>query len=342
MIASATCACWPISFEIEEAALTLSTTLRRTISAILFSACLILPAAAADKIAVGAVGSATAIYWPFFVGQAKGFFAAENLNLETVYAQSSAAIMQQLAANSVDVTIGGGMVDPIRAIDKGAPLAIARILVQAPPYTLVAKPSIKTIAELKGKTTSIGGAKDITRIYIERMFTANGLKEGDTDFVYAGSTGARYSALQAGAVDATLLTAPFNFHAKAAGYSELGEVSKYAPDLPFVGLVVNRNWASAHPQVLQRLLAATGKSVAYLRDPKNRAESVKIMVDASRIKAEEVEKSYDYFLGSFEPTGAVSKSMLGKLIQALQRLGDLPESFNTDRVLMPGAGKVVD
>jgi NitT/TauT family transport system substrate-binding protein len=320
----------------------LSTMMRRALPAILIGACLVSPAMAADKITVGAVGSPTAIYWPFFVGQAKGFFATENLELDTVYAQSSAAIMQQLAANSVEVTIGGGMVDPIRAIDKGAPLAIARILVQAPPYTLVAKPAIKTIAELKGKIVSIGGAKDITRIYIERMFTANGLKENDTDFVYAGSTGARYSALQAGAIDATLLTAPFNFHAKAAGFSELGEVSKYAPDLPFVGLVVNRNWASAHPQVLQRLLAATGKSVAYLQDPKNRAESVKIMVDASRINSDEVEKSYDYFIGSFEPRGAVSKSMLGKLIQALQRLGDLPESFNTDRLLMPGAGKVVD
>src|SRR6185437_13118351 len=54
----------------EEAAMTLSTTFRRTLSAILFSACLALPAAAADKITAGAVGSATAIYWPFFVGQA--------------------------------------------------------------------------------------------------------------------------------------------------------------------------------------------------------------------------------------------------------------------------------
>ena len=139
------------------------------------------PAAAADKITLGAVGSATAIYWPFFVGQAKGFFAAEGIELDIVYAQSSAAIMQQLAANSVDVTIGGGLVDPIRAIEKGAPLAVARILVQAPPYTLVAKPAIKSIPDLKGKTISIGGAKDITKIYIERMLTPSGLKDTEAE-----------------------------------------------------------------------------------------------------------------------------------------------------------------
>jgi NitT/TauT family transport system substrate-binding protein len=316
----------------------------RALTALLLGALLapVLPAAAADKITVGAVGSATAIYWPFFVGQAKGFFAAENLELDVVYAQSSAAIMQQLAANSVDVTIGGGLVDPIRAIDKGAPLAVARILVQAPPYTLVAKPSIKSIAELKGKTISIGGPKDITRIYIEGMLAPNGLKDGDYDLVFAGSTGARYSALQAGAIDATLLTAPFNFHSKAAGFSQLGEASRFMPDLPFGGLVVNRNWAAANPQVLQRLLAVTTRSVIYFQDPQNRAESIKAMVDASRLKSDEVEASYDYFRAYFENTGNLSKATLGKLIAALQRLGDVQEPFGTDRLLMPGIARVVD
>jgi ABC-type nitrate/sulfonate/bicarbonate transport system substrate-binding protein len=317
---------------------------RRAFIALLLGA-LLTPAsqaAAADKINVGAVGSATAIYWPFFVGQAKGFFAAENLELDVVYAQSSAAIMQQLAANSVDVTIGGGLVDPIRAIDKGAPLAVVRIMVQAPPYTLVAKPSIKSIAELKGKTISIGGPKDITRIYIDGMLAPNGLKDGDYDFVFAGSTGARYSALQTGAIDATLLTAPFNFHSKAAGFSQLGEASRYMPDLPFGGLVVNRNWAAANPQILQRFLAATTKSVLYLEAPQNRAESIKAMADASRLKLDEVEASYDYFRNYFENTGNLSKATLGKLIAALQRLGDIPPSFGTDRLLMPGAAPVVD
>ena len=49
--------------------------------------------------------------------------------------------MQQLAAGSLDITMSTGLVDPIRAIDKGAPLAIVRLEVQAPPYALLAKPA---------------------------------------------------------------------------------------------------------------------------------------------------------------------------------------------------------
>jgi hypothetical protein len=36
--------------------------------------------------------------------------------------------------------------------------------VQTPPYELLAKPSIKSLKELKGKTVSIGGPKDVASL----------------------------------------------------------------------------------------------------------------------------------------------------------------------------------
>src|SRR6202040_905206 len=97
-----------------------------------------------------------------------------------------------LAPGSFGVAPSAGMVDPIRAVDKGAPLALVRIVIQAPPYALLAKPEIKTIEELKGKTVIIGGAKDIPRIFTERMLLPHGLKAGDYDDLYAGATSARF------------------------------------------------------------------------------------------------------------------------------------------------------
>src|SRR4029079_15262625 len=90
-----------------------------------------------------------------------------------------------------------GLVDPIRAVDKGAPVAMLRIEMQAPPYSLIGKPNLKGLAELKGKIISVGGAKDITRIFAERMLASAGLKSGDYDLIYAGATSARYAALNA-------------------------------------------------------------------------------------------------------------------------------------------------
>jgi hypothetical protein len=117
---------------------------------------------------MGTVGSPSANLWPVFIGIDKGFFAAENIKPDLVYVPASAAVIQQLAAGSLDVTMSTGLVDPIRAVDQGAALALARFEIQAPPYVIMAKPNIKSLKELKGKVISVGGAKDITRTYAER------------------------------------------------------------------------------------------------------------------------------------------------------------------------------
>ena len=108
----------------------------------------------------------------------RGFFAAEGLKPDIVFAQSNAAVIQQLAAGAVNVSTNSGLVDPIRAIEKGAPVALVRVEMQAPPYSLLAKPGIKNMGDLAGKMVSVGGAKDITRIFVERMLGPNGVKPG--------------------------------------------------------------------------------------------------------------------------------------------------------------------
>jgi NitT/TauT family transport system substrate-binding protein len=236
------------------------------------------------------------------------------------------------------------MVDPIRAIDKGAPVALVRIVIQAPPYALLAKPEIKKIEDLRGKIISIGGLKDITRIFTEQMLEPHGLKSGDYDYVFAGATSARFAALKAGAVDAALLTVPFNFYAESAGYTNLGFTFDYLPDMPFAGMAVNRTWAEANPDILKRFLAAYTKGVAWFGDPKNREAAVQIQVDTSRIARDDVEKSYDFLHDKnlFEPTGKVSKRKVGSVIDALRTLDDLPADFTVDRVLLPGVTQVTD
>ena len=95
--------------------------------------------------------------WPLHIAVKNGYFDDANLKIDLVFAQSNASVIQQLAAGSYSVAPSAGMVDPIRAIDKGAPVALVRIVIQAPPYALLAKPEIKKIEDLKGKIISIGG-----------------------------------------------------------------------------------------------------------------------------------------------------------------------------------------
>jgi len=301
-------------------------------------------ASAADNVIVGSVGSTSANQWPLYIALKKGFFAAEGLSVDTVFAQSNAAVVQQLAAGSTNVATSAGLVDPIRAIEKGAPLGIVRIEIQAPPYALLARREIREVKELKGKTIIVGGAKDITRIFTDRMLAAHGLKTGDFDYVFAGATNARFSALQSGGVDAALLTAPFNFYAESAGFTNLGFTFDYLSDMPFAGVAMSRPWAAANADAARRFLGALVKTIGWFYDERNRAEAVRIMVEVSKLKADDIEKAYEFLGGKklFEPTGKVSKAKLTKVVDALRELGDVPADFAVERLFLPGVTQVVD
>jgi ABC-type nitrate/sulfonate/bicarbonate transport system substrate-binding protein len=299
------------------------------------------PASAQDTVVMGSVGSSSANSWATYVAIEKGYFAAAGIKPDVVHAQSNAGVIQQLAAGSINISNNSGLVDPIRAAEKGAPVAILRVEIQRPPYSVLAKPAIKTVNDIKGKLVSVGGAKDITRIYVERMFEAKGVKPGEFDMAYAGATSARFAALQSGAVDAAILTPPFNFAAESAGFINLGNVNEYV-DMPFAGIAVNTRWAETNKAVLGRIVGVYNQSIAWLYDPKNRAEAVQILNKVSRLKIEDAEKAYDFLIGGrfFEPSGKVSKALVGKLVEALISVGDLPKDFSVDRLFMPGVTQV--
>jgi ABC-type nitrate/sulfonate/bicarbonate transport system substrate-binding protein len=297
-----------------------------------------------DSVEVGLVGAISPTHWPVLVGLKKGYYAAEHLKLDLIHAQSSGAVLQQLAAGSIDATISAAVIDPIYAIDKGAPIRLVRVEIQLPPYAIVAKPQYKRLEDLRGKTMMIDAPTGITKIYVERMLVPHHVEPSAVDYVYAGATGARFSALVSGAIDATILLPPFSLRAEDAGYSNLGLVADYATDLPFTGAAVNTNWASAHPDVLRRFLVAHNRSVAWFLDPKNRRESIDIMVEASKLDPKVIARTYDFLRSRpfFEPTGDISKRKLGALLTALKQLGQLQGSTDLERYVLPGIAKLSD
>jgi NitT/TauT family transport system substrate-binding protein len=319
----------------------------RTPDAIAFAIATLLlfapPVGAAETVIAGGVSSGSTNLWPIHIGIRKGFFQATGINIDLVFAQSNASVIQQLAANSINVSVGSGLVDPIRAIEKGAPVALIRIETQKPPYALLAKPVLKSIADLRGKTVSVGGPKDITRIFFERMLVPSGVPPRDVDLIFAGATSARMAALQSGAADAALLTTPYNFHAEAAGYRNLGMTAEMV-DMPFSGVSINRNWASRNMKTAQAYLAVYSRAILWLENPANRREAIDIMLAVSSLKPEDVDRSYDFLRDGhfFETTGMISRARLGKVLEALRELGDIPATMPVDSLFMPGLTQVSD
>jgi NitT/TauT family transport system substrate-binding protein len=301
-------------------------------------------AQALQTIETGLIGSPQAGGWPYYIGIQKGFFADAGVSLDIIYVPTAAGLVQQLAAGSLDV-VNIGIVEPIHAIARGAPVAIVRVTGSVPPYEVIARPEIKTIKDLKGKTFVIGGLLDINRVYLERVLKAGGLKDSDIEITVVGNTAGRYAAIQSNAAQATMLVPPFNFTAVSAGFTNLGTMTQFASDLPFGSTDVSLAFAKKQPDALKGFVAALDKSIAWFNDTANRAAAIdlldKQMKGANR---DGVEKSYEFFhkIGYFPQDAAVSRKKLDALMDDMTAIGDTDGKVPFDKLVLPGITKIED
>jgi NitT/TauT family transport system substrate-binding protein len=300
---------------------------------------LALQGAAAQTISVGGVGAGSPIHWPIYIAAAKGFY--RQLGVEVTYTPiaSSANVVQQAVAGSLDIAVSGPG-DALRAINQGAPLTLLRVEVGPSGYEIFAKKSIKTVADLRGKLIMIGGPKDITRYYIEALLRRGGLKPGDYDYIYAGATSQRYAALASGSIDATILTAPFNFTARSENYTDLGPPPPETEKIPFAIFILRPAWARQHATEVEKFLDGFRRGVDYFYDPKNADEVIDILQKASNASRADVVKTYNYYrdIKMFDRVGPITAANAHAIVQLLQDQGDVSVNAETAiaRAVTPG------
>jgi NitT/TauT family transport system substrate-binding protein len=192
-----------------------------------------------------------------------------------VVAGQSAAVCQQVLARAVELG-QCSLNDHIQIVEQsGAPLVlVVNDIVTALPYGMLAKPEIKTWAELKGKTIMVGGPKDNTVYYTRVMARPNGLQDDDYQFQFAGASSARFAALKSGAVDAAILTDPFDYNAQQEGFTSVDVlVPKYinGDTYGYAIHMVHKDWAKDHGDEIVRYTRAFLYSIQWMYDPANKA-----------------------------------------------------------------------
>jgi ABC-type nitrate/sulfonate/bicarbonate transport system substrate-binding protein len=284
---------------------------------------LALQGAVAQTISIGGVGAGSPIHWPIYIATAKGFYHQLGVEVKFTPIASSANVVQQAVAGSLDIAVSGPG-DALRAINQGASLTLLRVEVRPSGYEIFAKKPIKTIADLRGKLIMIGGPKDITRYYMEALLRHGGLKPGDYDYIYAGATSQRFAALVSGSIDATILTAPFNFTARSEKYTDLGPPPPETERVPFAVFTLRPAWARQHAAEVQKFLDGFRQGVDYFYNPKNADEVIDILQKASNAPRADVAKTYTYYRGikMFDRVGAITADDAHAIVQLLHDQGD--------------------
>jgi ABC-type nitrate/sulfonate/bicarbonate transport system substrate-binding protein len=207
---------------------------------------------AADKIRIGfpEFNSST---FTLPLAQIKGFFHEEGLQAELIRIRSAVAL-PALTSGEIDYHT---VVSPaVNAALRGIPVRVVACFTPGLTTAIIARPEIKSIQELRGKTiglNSIGGGLEST---VRMMLKHYGLDpDKDVKFLATGGVETRFAALKQGLTVATAGSTPVDYLGKKFGYVVLAR----AYDLfsyPNTGLVASVKKIKETPDQLKRVIRA--------------------------------------------------------------------------------------
>jgi ABC-type nitrate/sulfonate/bicarbonate transport system substrate-binding protein len=279
--------------------------------------------------------SLTATYWLHYVAQARGLYAAEELEVEVAPTYTTGGGVAALEAGRVDV--GSNCPDyMVASVERGAALVAVGGVVLRPVSAVVARPDVKSVADLRGRrvavTEQVGGVSSLLKSILRR----HGLGPGDYELVIIGGTPAQAEALRAGQADAAMLTHPFESRLLAEGYTLLGYTSDYWQEYAFTTLNVRRDWAESNAPTVEALLRATIRAGRWLFDPANATEAQAILAAGTGLPTEQVADTYRLYVqqgGVLSREGELSDASMQAVLDVMREEGLLADSAPVSRYL---------
>jgi NitT/TauT family transport system substrate-binding protein len=208
-------------------------------------------------------------FGPWMIAQAKGYYAAEGLDVKFVSGRGGVDVAKQVGAGNA--VVGGAIGDtPIIARAQGIPVKAVAVLGAGSLTQLVTHKDerIESPRELKGKTVTVLAYTDTTYYALLGMLSKVGLTKNDVDIQAAGPAGvwqqfaAKKSVGMAGVPDWTV-------SAMDAG----AQVDILPADIYFKSMaqaiLASDETIQKNPQLIQKLVRATIKGMKdIMSDPK--------------------------------------------------------------------------
>lgn len=222
--------------------------------------------------------------WPFWAGEAQGYFAKNDIAPHITNTPGSVFQMTNLIEGKFDIGITS--IDNIVAYDEGQGEAPIKVKPDLFAFFggddgflhLAAVPEVKTYQDLKGKEISVDAVTTGYSFVLQKMLEKNGLKHGDYTLVAVGGTPQRYQDLLEKKHAATMLNTPFDIFVADKGYTILGDASSVLGHYVNSVGAARRSWAKQHRAELVRFIRGYVDSVEWLRKPANRQAAIALLL----------------------------------------------------------------
>lgn len=266
-------------------------------SALVCVALLASAAVAQTKSIVIGEGVRGAMYLPAYLAEEKGFFKNRQLDTKIVTFSRS---------NDINALVSGDIHFDLTAPDKvihsalgGFPVKMVMGTARGLNLALVVHPSIKSAADLKGKSVAITGFSGLPYTGLLLSLKELGMTKEQVVPLNIGGKTARFEALLGNKVPAAILDPPYTTLAAKEGYKLLVDLAPL--DVPYLRNIVavsDKSLREDSPTVA-RFVAALAQGIQYYRNIANKEDSMRILAKYLRIPLDKnramIEEGYETY-----------------------------------------------
>jgi NitT/TauT family transport system substrate-binding protein len=266
-----------------------------------------------------------------FMAQQEGLFKKNGLEVELIHIPSSSRGIQAILAGEISFSFMDGS-NAVQANLKGANLLLVAGATNRQVFSLMAKPEIKRIADLKGKKigiTRVGSSTHTSALY---ALSSGGLKTNDYQLLPLLEVPNIFTALAAGQIDAGVVSPPTNARAKRAGFVELMNVAKEGPEFVSVAVGTSRTYIRANEDIVRRVVRSYAEGVQVFKT--NKAAALKMIQNQLKVKEPDIqEDTYNQFREYLEYPPYVSRKGMEAVLAEIAEKDPAARSAKPDDFL---------
>jgi NitT/TauT family transport system substrate-binding protein len=270
------------------------------------------PLAGGQEVFVGNPGKSLN-FFHFDLAIEKGFFRELGLDVKLLNTKCDIAVTALLTG---DLQATGCVGSASRFIaSQNVPVRTVIWLFKKPTFYVVARPEIKSAADIKGKTVGISSFGSDTDLSM-KIFARSGKLDPEKDIkrIVAGATSTRLQGLKAGSIDVTTLSPPFNVYAEQMGLRVLAYVGDFL-EFPQSGFTVSDATLKSKRDVIKRLLRGTLRGLQFTL--KNAAETARFIAKDYKLEEATAEKVYSSLRPAMSEDGLATEKGLKVMVETL-------------------------
>jgi NitT/TauT family transport system substrate-binding protein len=296
------------------------------------------PAQSSARLIVG-LSSVNVAFLPVYVTEAKGFFKDEGLDVLLVLFNAGSTNLQALVGGDIQI-MGSAFVETLGGRAAGVDVKNFWGVSNIMPFQLYSQPDFKSMKQAKGKRFAISRFGSLTDFLTRATLKHFGVDEKQVTILQIGSTPARFAALTAKGVDASIVWFPVTEIAKAQGYNKLLDLKEVFPEWPYETFAAKESWLSKEREQATKFLRAYQRGVRYLRD--NKADAVRILQKYVKMDPAYAPAGYDEYRDSFPVNGQIAEKVIPLVIEQEFESGRLKKKVTVsdmiDRTFMSALG----